>query len=187
MSSITPGKLVYWDNKAAIVLELKGFSEAIIRIVESGVTEIVRASNLSLRISTPDSEQGKHLLAKDKEWEVALSRFETIKPLLEKSTRTESDVERVAFECGKGVTTIYRWLKQFEETGLVSSLLRQQRTDKGHHKLNAEVEELIATQITKIYLQKERPSVLKLYRIIKSECIDADLPVPHKNLSLIHI
>ncbi|QFT11218.1 Mu transposase C-terminal domain-containing protein [Vibrio sp. THAF190c] len=181
MSSITPGKLVYWDNKAAIVLELKGFSEAIIRIIETGITEVVRASNLSLRISTPRSEQGKHLLAKDKEWEVALSRFETIKPLLEKSTRTESDVERVAFECGKGVTTIYRWLKRFEETGLVSSLLRQQRTDKGHHKLNAEVEELIATQITKIYLQKERPSVLKLYRIIKSECIDADLPVPHKN------
>lgn len=85
MSSITPGKLVYWDNKAAIVLELKGFSEAIIRIIETGITEVVRASNLSLRISTPRSEQGKHLLAKDKEWEVALSRFETIKPLLEKA------------------------------------------------------------------------------------------------------
>ena len=77
--------------------------------------------------------------------------------------------------------TLYRWIKRFEETGLVSSLLRQERADKGDKKLPKEVDELINAQIEKEYLRKERPSVLKLFRIIKAECIQTDLPVPHKN------
>lgn len=182
MSSIIPGKLVYWNEQAVLVLELKGFSEAIVRSVETGSTDIVRVSDLKLKSAESDQKtHSNHLIAKDKEWELALDRFDIIKPLLDKPTRTENDVRLIAQKHGKGITTIYRWLKRFEETGLVSSLLRQVRADKGDNKLGDEVEELISTQIEKEYLRKERPSVLKLYRIIKAECIKSDLPVPHKN------
>lgn len=182
MSSIIPGKLVYWNEQAVLVLELKGFSEAIVRSVETGSTDIVRVSDLKLKSAESDQKtHSNHLIAKDKEWELALDRFDIIKPLLDKPTRTENDVRLIAQKHGKGITTIYRWLKRFEETGLVSSLLRQVRADKGDNKLGDEVEELISAQIEKEYLRKERPSVLKLYRIIKAECIKSDLPVPHKN------
>jgi len=182
MNSVTPGKIAYWNEQSVLVLELKGFSQAIVRVVETGTTDIVPVRDLALNpVEAAKNHQSKHLIAKDKEWELALERFEIIKPLLDKPARTENDVKEVARKEGKGTTTIYRWLKRFEETGLVSSLLRQSRTDKGDHKLADEVEELIQAQIEKEYLRKERPSVLKLYRIIKAECIKADLPVPHKN------
>ncbi|KAF7788543.1 putative transposase [Pseudoalteromonas rubra] len=182
MKFITPGKLVYWNGKPMLVLELKGFTEAILRSVENGSTSIARVCDLYL--SPADETQkhsGKHLIAEDKEWQLALDRFEVIKPLLNNPGRTENDVRQIAKSQGKGTTTVYRWLKRFEETGLVSSLLRQPREDKGNNKLSNEVEELINVQIESVYLKQERPSVLKLYRIIKAECMEADLPVPHKN------
>lgn len=182
MNVVTPGKLAYWNDQSVLVLELKGFSKAIVRVIETQSTDIVQIRDLSLHPhETASNHKSKHLVAQDKEWELAVERFNAIKPLLDHPTRTENDVKEVAKNEGKGVTTIYRWLKRFEETGLVSSLLRQTRTDKGDHKLANEVEELIQAQIENEYLRKERPSVLWLYRIIKAECIRADLPIPHKN------
>lgn len=183
MKTMVPGQLVFWREQSVIILELKGFSEAIVRTVDGGVTELVRVSDLrSSLVGGSSGETGaKHLLAKDKEWDLAVERFEVIRPLLELASRTEEDVKEVARQQGKGISTIYRWLRRFEETGLVSSLLRQSRGDKGAGKLSYEVEELIEAQIQSYYLRKERPSILKLYRIIKAECIKADLPVPHKN------
>lgn len=40
MKTIRPGLLVYWRNQAAIVLELKGFSDAIMRTVDGARTEV---------------------------------------------------------------------------------------------------------------------------------------------------
>lgn len=182
MKSLIPGKLVYWKDEAVIILELKGFSEAIVRSIKDGKTDIVRINELALNItSSRSSIKSSHLLAEDIEWSLAIERLEIIKPLLDNPSRTENEVKEVAFKHGKGAATIYRWLKRFEETGLVSSLLRQVRADKGDNKLSKEVDELISAQIEKVYLKKERPSVLKLYRIIKAECMNSDLPIPHRN------
>ena len=180
MKTISPGKLVYWRDEPVIVLELKGFSEAIIRIIDDGKIEIARVTDLSIKLRGPE-QNSDYLLAQDKEWDLAVERYEVIKPLLDKSNRTENDVKLIAQQQGNGATTVYRWLKRFEETGLVSSLLRQERHDRGNKKLNQEVEELIETQIHNNFLTQERPSVLKLFRLIKAECMANELPVPHKN------
>src|SRR5690554_1095322 len=183
MNRIRPGQLVYWHNEPAIVMELKGLSEVILRTIENSRTEIALASSLS--ISPESSDPGKsiasHLLAEDKDWNQALERHEIIKPLLYKQGRSEQDVKAVAEKTGKTSTTIYRWIKRFEETGLVSSLLRSPRSDKGEQKLNSEVEEIISKNLGEYYLTKERPSPTKLYQRIKLECQEVDLIAPHRN------
>lgn len=179
--TIRPGQLVYWRNKPAIVLELKGFTDAILRTIDEARTEVASVADLT---TGPISNGGRsihHLLAKDKEWDKAVERFEVIRPLLEKKARDTEDVQRVADQLGKSITTIYRWISRFEETGLVSSLLRAPRSDKGQARLTAEVEEIISLLIHEYYLKQERPSVLKLYRRIKEECISVDLDPPNKN------
>lgn len=182
MKIIRPGQLVYWRNEPVIVFELKGLSEVIVRTVDGAMTEIVRVTELA---ATPTREDGKapthHLFAADKDWDVALERYKMILPLLELRSRQTQDIERVAREAGKSLTTIYRWLNRFEETGLVSSLLRNPRSDKGEQRLSKEVEEIIAIQIRDFYLVEERPSVLKLYRRIKTECQIADVDPPNRN------
>lgn len=183
MKTIKPGQLVYWKGEASIVLEFKGFSELILRSVESGGTDLARLNDVTTHL-TPEAATyygGKHLVAEDKEWNTALERFETIKPLLQLESRTKEDVQKVADKTGKGIATIYRWLSLFEETGLVSSLLRQKRSDSGATKLDPEVDQLIQAQIKEHYLKEERKSALKVYGFIKSECKKLDLPVPHAN------
>jgi putative transposase len=181
MKTIRPGQLVYWRNQPAIVLELKGLSEAILRTVDDAKTEIAQVLDLTLAPSSHEVQTTSHLLSKDKDWDKAVDRYELIRPLLDLPGREMRDVERVAGIAGKSVTTIYRWLKRFEETGLVSSLLRTPRADKGDQRLTSEVEEIIKLQIQNYYLKKERPSVLKLYNLIKTECRLVDVEPPHKN------
>ncbi|WP_250460313.1 Mu transposase C-terminal domain-containing protein [Microbulbifer litoralis] len=182
MKTIRPGQLIYWRNEAAIVLELKGFSEVIIRTVDEKKTEIASIKDISLSpSSTVHSSQAAHLLAGEKEWDKAVDRYELIKPLLDKRGRTAEDVKIISDKAGKSITTIYRWINRFEETGLVSSLLRVERSDKGQTKLSKEVEEIIEIFIESYYLKRERPSVIKLHRLIKNECRELDLEPPHKN------
>lgn len=181
MKTIRPGQLVYWHDQAAIVLELKGFSEAILRTVNDSRTEIGHVRDIRLHPASSQRKAASHLLAAKKEWNKALERYEIIRPLLENPQRETGDIRQIAKAAGKSLPTVYRWLKRFEETGLVSTLLRPERSDKGNSRLNEEVSDIISTQIGTHFLKKERPSVAEVYQVIKEKCIDDDLPYPCRN------
>lgn len=181
MKTIRVGQLVYWKNEPAIVLELKGLTEAIIRMQESRQTEVASVSSLSLGPNSEQKWKPAHLLAGEKDWDTALERYELIKPLLDIPNRQLSDVKRIAEAAGKGQATLYRWLQRFEETGLVSSLLRSPRSDKGKQRLDPEVEEIISLQIRTHYLKREPVSISKLARLVREACSSADVEAPNKN------
>lgn len=181
MKTIRPGSLVYWQNEACIVLELKGLSEAVIRTIDEQVTHIVRATELK---TTPVSElalTAKHVFAEDRDWVEATERYKLIKPLLAGGRKSAEDIQKAAKASGRSVVTIYRWIKRFEETGLVSSLLRSARSDKGILRLDQELEEIIVNWIDKFYLEKERPTVASLHQNIKTECDELGVVPPHIN------
>jgi putative transposase len=178
---ILPGQLVFWKKESAVVHELKGLSEAVIRTVEGKTTEIVRISDLATSLPSVLSTNSSHLNANDVEWNEAVSRYEIIKPILESSSRSVVEVEKAAQEANKSVPTIYRWLKKFDETGLVSSLLRPGRSDKGSSRIDPEQEAVISKHIESFYLKKERPSVQQLHKRIAAECYEIDIPFPHVN------
>lgn len=178
---IRPGSLVYWRNQACVVLEIKGLSEAVVRTVEDQVTHIVRASELN---STPVNDQAltaKHVFVDDRDWAEATERYKLIKPLLASGRKSLEEIEAAAEASGKSVSTIYRWIKRFEEAGLVSSLLRSARSDKGVLRLDRELEEIIDKWIKKSYLVKERPTVAKLHLDIRTECDELGIIPPHIN------
>lgn len=178
---IRPGQLVFWRNDGAIVLEVKGFSELIIRVISTEKIEVANISDVAIRQSGEDYSTQKHVLAKDKDWDTAVKRFEIITPLLENPSRCLEDVKRVSEESLISTATIYRWISKFEETGLVSSLLRTPRSDKGKGRISKEVDEVIDLMISEHYLKPERLSVLKLYRLIREECHSLELDAPDKN------
>jgi putative transposase len=69
MKTIRPGQLVYWRNQPAVVLELKGFSDAILRTVDDGRTEVVSVADVTMGPTSAEPPQRLHLIAKDKEWD----------------------------------------------------------------------------------------------------------------------
>lgn len=182
LKNICPGQLVYWRNRPAIVLELKGLTDAILKMIDDSTTELAYVPDLSRGLAeSKEAPTAPHLLAAEKDWNLALQRFEVIRPLLEKPDRTLQDVQNVAKLTQKSPTTIYRWLAKFEEAGLVSSLLRSPRSDIGNGRISKEVDDIIEMLINSYYLTEERRSVLALYRQIEIECVGLGLDVPNKN------
>lgn len=178
---IRPGSLFYWRTQACVILEIKGLSEAVVRTVDDQSTHIVRVAELN---STPLSDQAltaKHVFVGDRDWAEATERYKLIKPLLVNGRKSLDEVQAAAKASGKSVTTIYRWIKRFEETGLVSSLLRSARADKGVLRLDNELEEIIKKWIDKFYLVPERPTVAALHLNIKTECDEVGITPPHIN------
>lgn len=181
MKTIRSGQLVYWRDAPAIVIELKGLSDAVIRMLDTSRTEMAQLVDLTLSPTSSEPPQARHLLTSDKKWDEVVRRFTLIRPLLELDQRQLKDVQSVADTAGKSVTTIYRWLNRFEESGLVSSLLRPPRVDKGERKLSDKIEQIIEFQIATFYMKKERPTVKKLFERIKESCRDQGFTPPHKN------
>jgi len=181
MKTIRPGQLVYWREKAGRVLELKGFSEVLFRTIDNAETDIVRTCDLTLSPANNTLPKSTHLLGKDKEWDKAVRRFWLIEPLIGMPNRQMDDVKKLADLNNICFTTVYRWLKRFDETGMVSSLLRSPRSDKGLKRVSEEIEEIIAKKIKDEFLVAERPSLQVLHRSIKRECLELDLVSPHKN------
>lgn len=181
MKTIRPGQLVYWRNEPYIVLEIRGLSEAVVRSLDNEVSDVAHVSDLSMAPQSEARMNAPHILAKGKDWSAAIKRYELIKPLLEMHNRQTSDVEAVARQANKSLTTIYRWITRFEEQGLVSAMLRSERSDKGDNRISQEIEEVIQLKIAEVYEKAERPSVIELHEAIEMECRSLGIDVPHQN------
>lgn len=181
MKTIRPGSLAYWRNDACVVLELKGLLEAVIRITGDQSTHIVRATELRASPVSESVLSAKHIFAEDRDWAEAVERHKLIQPLMMGGRKSLEEIKEAANASGRSVSTIYRWIKRLEETGLVSSLLRSARQDKGQLRLDQELEDVINKWIDTSYLVEERPTVKKLHQDIKTECEELGLVPPHVN------
>lgn len=160
-------------------MELRGLSEAIIRLTDTFRTEIVPVAGLSPTLYEAPAQRAHYTTADNEDWQKAVERFEHIRPLLETPHRTASDIDAVARKVKKSPTTIYRWMTRFEKTGLVSSLIRTPRSDKGGSRLSLELEQVIQRVIEAEYLNDQRRKVSHVYRAIKLACQEDGLIPPN--------
>ena len=123
----------------------------------------------------------------DKHWEIARERLEIIKPLL-KPDRTKKEVINIAKKHNIHIATIYRWIKNYEESGgLLSSLLPNysQRGGKNKKRTSKEIEELMDFYIKNIYLSSDRKvNKKRAYLEFLIECNERNLKPAHYNTFL---
>lgn len=118
----------------------------------------------------------------DAAWARAQRRFGVIEPLLEKRNRQRSDVEAAAEAAGVDTATVYAWIKAFERSGHVSSLLpRKAGRAKGARLVDPNVEALIASAIERTYLTRQRRLVKPVIEDVEAEAAKANLKAPHPN------
>ena len=113
--------------------------------------------------------------------EQAHRTFEIIKPLLALARRTEADVRACAERHDVGVSTIYRWLRDFDRVGRVSVFVRQTRKDKGRIGLPKKLEDVVTDMIKVHYLTKQKKKPAKVIREIEMLCNKLGLEPPHPN------
>lgn len=114
------------------------------------------------------------------EWERACQIAGALQPLVEKGRhrRTRDEVKALADKLGKHQATVYRWLLDYESSGLVSCLLRKPRKDKGNKRLDSRVEAIIQECIATFYLTHQRRTAASTALEVRKRCQAEGLPPP---------
>lgn len=116
------------------------------------------------------------------EWAEAQRRFTAIKPLLENPLRTRAMAEKLAEKQKIHTSTLYKWLKLYQEAGHVSALVTEKRGRKtGTLLLRDEQEKVIGSAIEDIYLSRQRHNKQDVIDEVNRRCRLAKLDPPHPN------
>lgn len=180
MSRLIPGTPVVWNSRNWILLDIPAVDRVLIRDPENGHMELVSPTELR---ATDSLSRGRHglMTISDEDWNGAWSRFQAIRPLLDREPRkrTRQEVEEVAKSFGKDPATVYRWITKWNESKTVSALIRGGRSDNGKSRLTEAVEEVIRHEIDTFYLVKERPTIVELWERVAMACRSKDLKEPN--------
>lgn len=116
------------------------------------------------------------------EWAEAQRRLEIIKPLLADPLRTRSGVEKIAKDNGVHVATLYKWMKSYQLSGHVSSLVPEKRGRKtGTRLLPQQIETIIQSVIEELYLTKDRGTAQDVVDEVTRRCRRLKLRPPNHN------
>jgi putative transposase len=116
---------------------------------------------------------------KDADWQRACERFEMMRPLLETPDCTRVLMHAPAASVGRHPATLYRWIQQYRRTGRLSTLVPAQRGVRaGPHRLDSDVEAVLATTIDEVYLSPQKRSVSYTAHEVARRCRNAGLQAP---------
>ncbi len=178
---IGPGKKVSYEGGNYRVVEHIDLTQVMIVNETTGVSLNVSVAELDVKKSELAGHTDELLNITEESWSLAKSRLNTIKPLLTLPNRSRSDVEKSANANNLHTNTLYGWLKLYEASGLLSSLLPKVRRDRGSTKFDEEIEELIKQAIATEYLTKQKKSQRMVIDEVKKLCRKENLTPPHDN------
>lgn len=180
--TVVPGADVWFEGTCYTVKTLFDLKNVLARSHEDGKSyrlqiQALKASREESLVPNPISL----IDIPEKEWRAAQKRFDVIKPLLEtpKFHRTISQVQARADESNVSLATIYRWLDQYESSGLMSALIRSKRSDLGRSRIDPRVEQIISDVITEEFLSEQRVKVVRVVEEVASRCRKENLQAPH--------
>jgi putative transposase len=181
---IVPGVMVYDAESRYIVVDLLNVSTVLVED-DQGRRSSKPAVDLKPDVSPPRNDRPHQdlLTIPREEWDRAVEIAEALHPLVEKGRgkRTRAEVNALAERLGKHPATVYRWLLDYEGTGLVSCLLRKPRKDKGGKRLPPRVEAIIKDCIDTFYLTNQRRSPAKTALEVSKRCKAEQLSPPDPN------
>ncbi len=179
---LEPGKKVSREGKNYRIAEVFNLSKVILVDESTGETLETKAESLLPPLEfEPRKCDEELMLISEEAWETANKRYEVIKPLVNKGGRTRDQVIERAQAHDLHVNTVYLWLRSYEGSGLLTSLLPKTRSDKGAIKGDQIVEEIIKEAIATEYLTKQKKIVRKVIDAVKAQCLKRGLTPPHDN------
>ena len=177
--SIKLGLEVLFNEQPCVITSILDLDKLLITNLLTGEVHHATTAELSPLIKTPHNHDLHSI--KVSTWDNIQHRLDIIKPLINLKGRTREQVTRRANEFNLHTNTVYRWIKQYEEAGVVTALSKQQRLDKGNPRISSEIETIIKTAIETEYLTVQRKSVQKVCIEVKRLCISSGLKPPHDN------
>ena len=174
------GASVCYQGKHHVIAQESGDLETLV-LFDPDVSTLVTAQIKELTVLPSQAEKSEHDLSviPQEAWAKALSIYEIIEPLAFIRRRTLEQVMERAIKAGVGVSTIYKWLHDFDRVGKVSVFLRKPRSDKGKRGISPEAEAIIEATIKTYYLSEQKFSPAKVAAKVDIECKLQGVEPPH--------
>ena len=180
------GELVRQGPNEYVITKIVDLDRVLARNLDSGKSEVIRVWELSP--SQPGEEDQKPKPERELEevseadWIYARRCLEIIKPLLVRQKRGSNIADQISLESGVSRATLYRWLRFYRNTGLLSSLLPIKRNGgRGKGRLPDEIEAIIEDRVQNYYLTDQQPTIMETAAEIRRLCSNAGLPLPHEH------
>ena len=176
--SLDIGSTVFFKYKEYIVFKQVDFTSIIAINKETNKKE-----TLEIKYLKADLEKDvKHIYyddIPDKDWNEAKRRLKILEPILTK----EKTKEEASNDNNIHITTIYRWLNEYTENPILSSLLPKHSAKgaKGSIRVNEETELIIQKTIHDLYLSRQKYSARRVYFDIVRRCKNAKITPPSEN------
>ncbi|BFM44099.1 DDE-type integrase/transposase/recombinase [Flavobacterium sp. CFS9] len=176
---INIGEKVIFKEKECIIIKIIDINTVSIEEIFTNIIHTVTNNSISPFNSIRNYHDIQNL-SEDK-WQKALKRFEIIKPIL-LERRNVDLVKNVASQNHISIATLYRWVKEYTESGLVSSLVGKNKgVNVGKSKLPKILDNIINDKLHSVYLSNSRHSIIKTIREIEMACKDMGIKAPHSN------
>jgi putative transposase len=158
------GERALYQGKIVVIEAVLDLNLAMVKDLASGEDKQVQISHLMAPPQEETSSASSFVAVNSPEAkEQAEYRRDVISPLLNRPGRTRADVKARAAEYNLHPNTIYGWLRKFEACRELSALVRQQRSDKGAHKLDDdETERLITLKLESLKPEERYPTAIHM-------------------------
>lgn len=154
--------------------------ESKVRILKISTGEELTVDQSRLRIQDDHERIRRMDLAgiTQEQFSEAQRKYEIIKPLVDHERCNSALIKEAADAADVSTATIYRWLKEFRTSRVMTSMMRRSRSDAGKSRIG-EVAEAIVTQIIAEYwLTTQKRSYAKVYHELKMRCRSAKVRTP---------
>lgn len=182
--NITKGELVNYNGQEYVILKVIELTKVLAQSIVTKNTEVLEISHLTPWIIKQEEKTKNQDLdltvIPEEEWQYARERLKIIQPILSGKVRGTAATKEIAINSGYGIATIYRWVRTFKNSGLLSDLLSEKPGWRsGKWRLNDEVEAIIKERIENFYMTDQKRSIASTIESINRLCKNAGLPKPH--------
>ncbi len=141
-----------------------GTDEVVVRSHDVSPREDLRKQKPIDSINPDDLEKARYM-------------HQIVRPVLEGPCEDRGRlVKEAAKRANRTPQTIYRWIREYEKTGTISSLAPKRKgSQRGQRRIDPTIEAIIDAVIKTDYLTKQRKSIKTVYLLIRKACADAGI------------
>lgn len=177
--NVTPGSIVSLDRVGAyMVCNFESPSRVRVREMNSGAERVVDVEQLHPWGVKPKQPQVDLASLSEKQFKDAQKKYQAIKPLLDMNRCDQESITAAAQSAEVSPASIYRWLKEFRNGRVMSSIVRKERSDIGKSRINPTTEAIVSEVIADFWLTPQRRSYAKVYRELQRRCRNANVKPP---------
>lgn len=181
--NLKPNVIVCFEGKPYKIINILNESDVVISSLDTA--KCFQVNTKALSIFDSGNEESIELNKGDYDisteaWNIAISRFEAIKPLIECATHELALKRAKTYKIHE--VTLWKWLKAYRSHNSILALVPKKRGWKqDKSRMSPLVTNIVNKAIQEDYLNSKKPLISKVIETVMAECDHLKIEPPHEN------